>query len=624
MRLYTLADNRIQISDELKNVDFSMSCDVLCVGAGAAGIYASESACREGCDVILLESSTCIGGMHIRGNVCSYYYGDEGGSYLDIDENCNRNVFLAGNQQPETKQVLIYKKLKKAGVKILCRHFPIGVYMEDNQVIGILVLSDKGTFSIRAKIVIDSTSDGYIVRMCPVEKTYGRKIDGKTVPFTVRTQYFSNGCFMSINTDSGYTNQYDKDDFSKKTILAHANGAKYFDKGAFINVASQTGIREGLSFAGESTIEYKDIIFDRKWDKVLFYAYSDLDKHGYDFALDEDLFQNWFVISNLSTVTFSIAVPFGCVVPKNIKGLVTAGRCISGDSYSVSSIRMNRDMFRMGECVGIAVSLAVKENCDFLNIDYDKYLEKVKRHGCYKSDKQRKVGFDHPSKASGYIYRPVEFGVKKNLNMLETTAPGVAVWSCYISDEKSKDAEIIFSKMMSAKTVLEKYNCAICLGIMKDLRCLDVLRDIIVNRDNFLFTDCRRTNQFRTSIAICLLGRLGSKDDIALLEEIVFSEKEFGNPMYKSDKVTVNGYHNPVYFDVFTHACMSLVKLCKAHNTDMLSLHQRFLKLFDKDKIIKRVTSAQYGNPEFMEIYDFQNHILKITDNKSKNTCKNV
>ena len=274
--------------------------------------------------------------------------------------------------------------------------------------------------------------------------------------------------------------------------------------------------------------------------------------------------------------------------------------------------------------VGIAVSLAVKENCDFLNIDYDKYLEKVKRHGCYKSDKQRKVGFDHPSKASEYIYKPVEFGVQKNLHMLETTAPGVAVWSCYISDEKSKDAEIIFSKMMSAKTDLEKYNCAICLGIMKDLRCLDVLRDIIVNRDNFLFTDCRRTNQFRTSIAICLLGRLGSKDDIALLEKIVFSEKEFENPMYKSDKVTINGYHNPVYFDVFTHACMSLVKLCKAHNTDMVSLHRRFLKLFDEDKIIKRVTSAQYGNPEFMEIYDFQQHILKITYNKSKNTCKNI
>ena len=408
MKLYTLENNQV-LSTEVQSVDFSMTCDVLIVGAGAAGSYAAGS------DVILLEYSTCIGGMHIRGNVCSYYYGDEGGSYLEVDNACTRDVFLAGNQQPETKQVLLYKKLKKSGAKLLFRHCPIGIYMEDNRVLGVQVLSDNGILSIGAKMVIDSTSDGHLVRMCPVDKTYGRKIDGKTVPFTVRTQYFANGCYMSINADSGYTNHYDKEDFSKKTILAHANAAKYILKGEFINVASITGIREGLSFEGESRIEYKNIIFEDYPDKALFYAYSDLDKHGYDFALDEELFQNWFVISNLATVTASIPVPMGCIVPKNIKGLVTAGRCISGDSYSISSIRMNRDMFRMGECIGVAASIAVKNNCDFLEIDYEKYLSRVSERGCFKSNKNRRLGFDYSYPRPGFVYKPVEFGVEKNI-----------------------------------------------------------------------------------------------------------------------------------------------------------------------------------------------------------------
>lgn len=617
MKLYTFKDGNICISDELNTVDFSASCDILCVGAGSAGVYAADSAAREGSNVILLENSPCIGGMHVRGNVCMYYYGDEGGSYLEDEAKYNRDVFLAGNQQPETKQVVLYRRLKKSGVNLLCNHCPIGVYIEDNRIVGLQVLSPDGVFSIKAKMVIDATSDGHIIRMCPVNKTYGRKIDGKTVPFTVRTQYFANRCFMSINADSGYANQYNNVDFSKKTILAHANGTRYIDKGEFINVAFLTGIREGLSFEGETQIKYTDIIFDEPCEKTLFYAYSDLDKHGLDFAMDEDIFQNWLVISNLGTVTSSIAVPMGCIVPKNLKGIVTAGRCISGDPYSLSSIRMNRDMFRMGECVGIAATMAINENCDFTEIDYNKYLEKVTARGCFKSNKQRKFGFDGTRTPNGIIYTPVEFNIEKNLHLLDTTTPGVAIWSCYISKNKEETAKIIYKKLTSADNPLTKYNCAIALGIMGDLRCLPLLREIIENRDEFRFTDCRRSNQLRTSIAICLLGRLGTKDDFSTLEEIVFNENEYNNKMYEETITNINGYYKPVYFDVFTHAVMALVKLYKAHNESTLALHNDFVELFKDDKIIKRVTSAPYGTPNFMEIFDFQKYILKITDERN-------
>lgn len=611
MKLYSLENGKITVSETIENFSFDKNCDILCVGAGSAGVYASDSAAREGSDVILLENSTCIGGMHVRGNVCMYYYGDEGGSYLEDESQYTREVFLAGNQQPEMKQTVLYKRLKKSGVKVLCKHCPIGVYMEDNRVVGLRVLSDNGILSIGAKMVIDSTSDGHIIRMCPVEKTYGRKIDGKTVPFTVRTQYFANRCFMSINADSGYTNQYIKEDFSKKTILAHANAARYIEKGEFINVAFLTGIREGLSFEGEEKIEYTDIILDKPCEKTLFYAYSDLDKHGHDFALDEEMFQNWLVISNLGTVTSSIAVPMGCVIPKNIKGIVTAGRCISSDPYSLSSIRMNRDMFRMGECVGIATSMAVKNQCDFNEIDYDTYLEKVKARGCFKSDKDRKFGFDN-SRLKEYI--PVEFNVEKNLHLLETTTPGVIIWSCFVAENREKTTELIYNKLISSDNDLEKYNCAIALGIMKDKRITPVLREIIENRDDFCFTDCRRSNQLRTSIAICLLGRLGAETDVDILEEIVFGENEFKNQMYEKLITDISGDYNPVYFDVFTHACMSLIKLYKTYNLNTKLLHGRLEELFREDKIIKRVTNAEFGNPHYMEIYDFQKYVLKITE----------
>lgn len=605
MKLYTLKDNSLHITESAP--DFSLTCDILCVGAGTAGVYAADSAAREGSDVILLEYSSCIGGMHVRGNVCMYYYGDEGGSYLEDEAKYNRDVFLAGNQQPETKQTVLYKRLKKSGVKTLCNHTPIGVYVEDNRVKGVQVLSDNGIFSIGAKMVIDATSDGHLIRMLPVEKSYGRKIDGKTVPFTVRTIYFANRCFMSINDDSGYINQYDKIDFSKKTILAHANSAKFIDKGEFINVASITGVREGLFFEGEDVVKLENILYDTPCEKTLFYAYSDVDKHGHDMALDEDLFQNWFVISNLSTVTVSIKVPLGCVVPKNIKGIVTAGRCISADSYSLSSIRMNRDMFRMGECVGLACSMAIKNQCDFLEIDYPQYLEKVKERGCFKSNNQRIFGFANGSRNT---YTPIVFDIEKNLHLLETTTPGAMIWSCYVSKNKEETAEIVYKKLLTSDDSLTKYNCAIALGIMNDCRALPLLREIVENRDSFRFTDCRRSNQLRTSIALCLLGRLGEKEDISLIEPLVFDENEFFKEMYREEATEK---YNPVYFDVFTHASMALIKLYKKHNIETDELHSKFENLFKDDKIINRITSHSYGHPRFMEIHDFQKHVLKTT-----------
>ena len=117
--------------------------------------------------------------------------------------------------------------------------------------------------------------------------------------------------------------------------------------------------------------------------------------------------QNWWVISNLSTVTARIPVPMGSVVPRGYRGIVTAGRCFSGDSYAQGAVRMTRDMCRMGECVGVAVAMAILDNSTILDIDYDEYLKRVRSRGCYDGDADKKFGFHFPR--FGSPYTPVEF-----------------------------------------------------------------------------------------------------------------------------------------------------------------------------------------------------------------------
>ena len=95
--------------------------------------------------------------------------------------------------------------------------------------------------------------------------------------------------------------------------------------------------------------------------------------------------------------------------------------------------------------------------------------------------------------------------------------PGVATWSCYVSTKKETLKERLYHEILNADGNLYKFNCAIALGLLEDTRALPALCEIVHNRDCFFFTDNRRSNQFRSAIAVCLLGRLGSKNELPLL-----------------------------------------------------------------------------------------------------------
>lgn len=627
---------RLKVND----ISFALSCDVLCVGAGSAGVYAADAAATEGASVILCEISSNIGGMHVCGNVTGYYYGFRGGSFEEDDAKCKIDTaFISNGANWEQKQIHLTERLQRSGVKILCRHSATGIYFEGDRAVGLRVFDGEKEIDIGAKMIIDATSDGHLIRMTDVKKNYGRKTDGSFVPFTVRVQCVKDGKLVSNNNDSGHMDHYDKNSFSKNAIFAHASASNMLTKGEMINLASQTGIREGLSFEGEDCVRYTDLILEKRPEKVLFWAYSDLDRHGAERATEEEMFQNWWVISNLSTVLIRIPVPMGSVVPKGIKGLITAGRCLSCDTYSQSAVRMNRDMFRMGECIGVASAMAA-ESGDILSIDYEDYLTRVNKRGCFAGYADRAFGFDNSYShylqkmksldrtpdprykdlsPRDFIYEPVEFDAEKNFHLLKTDAPGVAIWSCFVSKEQEIIKEKLYGEMISAEDDLYRGNCAIALGLMNDTRALAVLRRIIDNRDCFFFTDNRRTNQFRSAVAVCLLGRMGDESDLDRLFDIL-SDGEIEKEMYHTLKANYL-YHNLpdrnfVYFSMLTHTCFAVYKIYQRFGLDSSKLHAYFAELFSGDKILRRVTDVPKDQPAYEEIEAFIKYMLKITSEK--------
>ena len=619
--------------------DFGVSCDVLCFGAGSAGAYAADAAAREGADVLLCEIETNIGGMHVVGNVTGYYYGAPGGAH---DEDTARfykdNRFFAGGAQWELRQIALSTRLLESGVRVLCRTAATGLWFDGDRVVGARVFDGEREYDIRAGIVIDATSDGHLVRMTDVEKHYGRPGDGRFVPFTVRTQYVKRGRFYSDNEDSGTMNHYDAADFTAGVLRAHASAYGRCEGGEMIHLALHTGVREGLTFAGEESVSYGDVVTLKTPERTLFYAYSDLDRHGCLRATEEELFHSFWVLSNLATVVFHIPVPMGAVVPRGVRGLVTAGRCLSCDSYAQSAIRMNRDMFRMGECVGVAAAMAVRAGCDFTEIDYGEYLTRVRARGCFegKGVEGRRAGFDElcsslqrrlaalrrepdpalcARPASERIYTPLDFDLDKDFPRLATDTPGPALWAAYLAPDRAAVRERLFSAMQAAEDTVLRYNCAIALALVGDARALPTLRKIIRERDAYFFTDNRRSNQFRAAIAVTLLGRIGEAEDIALLDSI-FLPEERERPMYSAHEMnylfTPMPGHGFIYFSVLSHAAMASYKLHTRLGLPTAELRARLAALFADPATLAAITDEPKGAAARDDVEGFFAYMLSV------------
>ena len=93
---------------------------------------------------------------------------------------------------------------------------------------------------------------------------------------------------------------------------------------------------------------------------------------------------------------------------------------------------------------------------------------------------------------------------------LSTDCPAVALWSCHLYG-KEKLGDAVFEMTKSSDDML-RLNAGIALGVMHDERAKPILREIIRDRKPFFFMDCRRSNQMRSVIAICLEGQMADAE----------------------------------------------------------------------------------------------------------------
>ena len=138
-----------------------------------------------------------------------------------------------------------------------------------------------------------------------------------------------------------------------------------YERCYLIGTASLLGVRETRHFHGRYTLTREDILQMRSFeDWIVRGARFNFDVHNMSGAgLDETGMQKKFPQNN------QYAIPYRCLLPREIGGLLLAGRCISGSHMAHSNYRVMPICVAIGEAAGIAAALAVRSGIEPAQVD---------------------------------------------------------------------------------------------------------------------------------------------------------------------------------------------------------------------------------------------------------------
>lgn len=409
------------IVEPAREVPLAADVDVLVVGAGPAGFGAAVAAGRQGARTMLIEQSGMVGGVATAG-LMSHWTGEtRGGLYEELLDRSSRplpsGVDLGIHGQ--ARQIIDHEHLKsvmltmlaEAGVRVQLYTFASAPLIKGNRVTGVMTESKAGRQALLAQTVIDASGDGDMAAAAGARYYKGREYDGKMQPMTLMLKV--GGVDTSqVTYVPGFEDTYPLGDSDLQSearkVLPYPSGhvliypsslpgtvvlnmtnaiqvdgtnpadltradaqcrsqiepilaflrarVRGFSQAYLIQSSSSIGVRETRHFLGEKTLNETDILEARVFDDwVVTRARFNFDVHNLEGAgLDETGVQRHFRQERGYTI------PYGCLLPASVDGLLLAGRCISGTHMAHSSFRVMPICVNIGQAAGTAAALAAR------------------------------------------------------------------------------------------------------------------------------------------------------------------------------------------------------------------------------------------------------------------------
>lgn len=142
-----------------------------------------------------------------------------------------------------------------------------------------------------------------------------------------------------------------------------------FSDAFLANTASGTYARESRRITGIKTLQKKHI-------ENLLIPEDTIALAGYNI----DIHQSGIGL-NFSPSAHAIGIPYGCLVSKNIEGLLTSGRCISVDPYPFGLVRAMATCMAIGEAAGTAAAQSLKNDVSLADLNVKELKKELETNG---------------------------------------------------------------------------------------------------------------------------------------------------------------------------------------------------------------------------------------------------
>ncbi|MCF8565580.1 FAD-dependent oxidoreductase [Alicyclobacillus tolerans] len=145
---------------------------------------------------------------------------------------------------------------------------------------------------------------------------------------------------------------------------------KGFENAIFLEVAPKLGIRETRRIQGHYVLTEADVRGEARFEDAIGLCNSPVDIHepGGERAIME-------------SVGSGYGIPYRCLVPEGVRGLLVAGRCISVDEVAYGSTRNVPACAMTGEAAAFAAAYCSKHGVDPLQVDVNEVQKSLRDGG---------------------------------------------------------------------------------------------------------------------------------------------------------------------------------------------------------------------------------------------------
>lgn len=404
-------------------LDIRERYDVVVCGGGPAGVGAALAAAREGAKTLIIERYGMLGGVWTAG-LLNPFFECMGRGYL-VDELVNRLVRASAFRKwrehdytfdVETMRLTLEQMMAEAGVTLLYHTLVTEAIVEGDRLRGVVIESKAGRQAIMGGVLIDCTGDGDVLARAGCAYEWGSLADGSVQPMTLMFEISGlppdwemptapelydrmvevirregldyqlpyprcNYAPYIINTpvpgtaDVQCTHMYrmnplEPRDLTEATLACRRQAAETVDifrripgleQVRLTHTAAQIGVREARRLCGRYRLEVTDLIEGRTFDDAVASCAFVIDVHDPDKGGTEE---------DLGKVRIRpYEIPYRSLLPQELRGLLVAGRCISGSPEAFASYRVTGTAMALGQAAGLAAALALRSGIELDAVD---------------------------------------------------------------------------------------------------------------------------------------------------------------------------------------------------------------------------------------------------------------